>query len=208
MLWPSPRWTQSFAEWEETQLKRRDLLKSLRAGATLTAFLGSSVARAAMLPALGRSGTLEGVEHIVVFMQENRSFDHYFGHLLGVRGYNNRFPLKLADGKPIWFQGRMDDPTRPILPFHFNTQKTSAQFLQDLDHSWASQHGAIAGGLMNAWPLNKTDMTMGYFQRQDIPLHYALADAFTICDHYFTNFWSGNCRLFRSLICFIAEIVI
>ncbi|MDR7925864.1 phospholipase C, phosphocholine-specific [Acidithiobacillus thiooxidans] len=168
-------------------MRRRDFLKSLGAGATLTAFLGSSVARAAMLPALGRSGTLEDVEHIVVFMQENRSFDHYFGHLSGVRGYNDRFPLQLPDGKPVWFQGRMDDPTRPILPFHFNTRKTSAQFLQDLDHSWASQHGAIAGGLMNAWPLNKTDMTMGYFQRQDIPFHYALADAFTICDHYFAS---------------------
>jgi len=127
-------------------MRRRDFLKSLGAGATLTAFLGSSVARAAMLPALGRSGTLEDVEHVVVFMQENRSFDHYFGHLSGVRGYNDRFPLKLPDGKPVWFQGRMDDPARPILPFHFNTHKTSAQFLQDLDHSWASQHGAIAGG--------------------------------------------------------------
>ena len=174
-------------------MRRRDFLKSLGAGATLTAFLGSSVARAAMLPALGRSGTLEDVEHIVVFMQENRSFDHYFGHLSGVRGYNDRFPLKLPDGKPVWFQGRMNDPTRPILPFHFNTRKTSAQFLQDLDHSWASQHGAIAGGLMNAWPLNKTDMTMGYFQRQDIPFHYALADHFTICDHYFTSLAGPTC---------------
>ncbi|MDD2748517.1 phosphocholine-specific phospholipase C [Acidithiobacillus sp.] len=174
-------------------MRRRDFLKSLGAGATLTAFLGSSVARAAMLPALGRSGTLEDVEHIVVFMQENRSFDHYFGHLSGVRGYNDRFPLQLPDGKPVWFQGRMDDPTRPILPFHFNTRKTSAQFLQDLDHSWASQHGAIAGGLMNAWPLNKTDMTMGYFQRQDIPFHYALADHFTICDHYFTSIAGPTC---------------
>lgn len=174
-------------------MRRRDFLKSLGAGAGVTAFLGSSVARAAMLPALGRSGTLEDVEHIVVFMQENRSFDHYFGHLSGVRGYNDRFPLKLPDGKPIWFQGRMEDPTRTILPFHFNTQKTSAQFLQDLDHSWASQHGAIAGGLMNAWPLNKTNMTMGYFQRQDIPFHYALADHFTICDHYFTSLAGPTC---------------
>ncbi|MDX5936724.1 twin-arginine translocation signal domain-containing protein [Acidithiobacillus thiooxidans] len=58
-------------------MRRRDFLKSLGVGASLSAFLGSSVARAAMLPALGRSGTLEDVEHIVVFMQENRSFDHY-----------------------------------------------------------------------------------------------------------------------------------
>lgn len=185
-------------------MERRDFIKSLGVGASLTAFLGSTVARAAMLPARVRSGTLEDVEHIVVFMQENRSFDHYYGHLSGVRGYNDRFPLTLPGGQPIWFQGRMNDPSRPILPFHLDTSKTSAQFIQDLDHSWLSQHGAIAGGLMNAWPLNKTDMTMGYFQRTDLPFHYALADAFTICDHYFcsiagpTN--TNRCMLFTGSI--------
>ncbi len=185
-------------------MKRREFLKSVGLGVSLTAFLGSTVARAAMLPATGRSGTLEDVEHIIVFMQENRSFDHYFGQLNGVRGYNDRFPLTLPSGKPVWFQGRMEDPSRPILPFHLNTQKTSAQFIQDLDHSWASQHGAIAGGLMNAWPLNKTNMTMGYFQRQDIPFHYALADAFTVCDHYFASIPGptepNRCMLFSGTI--------
>ena len=174
-------------------MRRREFLKSLGLGTGVTAFLGSSVARAAMLPAISRSGSLEDVEHIIVFMLENRSFDHYYGHLSGVRGYNDRFPLSLPDGKPIWFQGRMEDPAKPILPFHLNTQKTSAQFLQDLDHSWPSQHGAIAGGLMDAWPLNKTNMTMGYFLRKDIPFHYALADAFTICDHYFASIAGPTC---------------
>ncbi|MDA8115084.1 MAG: phospholipase C, phosphocholine-specific [Acidithiobacillus sp.] len=185
-------------------MRRREFLKSLGLGTGVTAFLGSSVARAAMLPAISRSGSLEDVEHIIVFMLENRSFDHYYGHLSGVRGYNDRFPLSLPDGKPIWFQGRMEDPAKPILPFHLNTQKTSAQFLQDLDHSWASQHGAIAGGLMDAWPLNKTNMTMGYFLRQDIPFHYALADAFTICDHYFASIAGptnpNRCMLFTGSI--------
>ncbi|MDX5935990.1 phosphocholine-specific phospholipase C [Acidithiobacillus thiooxidans] len=174
-------------------MRRRDFLKSIGAGATLTAFLGSSVARAAMLPALSRSGTLEDVEHIVVFMQENRSFDHYFGHLSGVRGFNDRFPLTLPGNVPVWFQNRMEGAQKYILPFHLNTHKTSAQFLVDLDHAWASQHGAIAGGLMNAWPLNKTDMTMGYFQRKDLPFHYALADAFTTCDHYFASIAGPTC---------------
>ncbi|MEY2340918.1 phosphocholine-specific phospholipase C [Acidithiobacillus sp. IBUN Pt1247-S3] len=185
-------------------MKRREFLQHLGVGATVTAFLGSSVARAAMLPARERSGSLEDVEHIVVFMQENRSFDHYFGHLSGVRGYNDRFPLTLPAGKPIWFQARRHDPSLPILPFHLNTRKTSAQFIKDLDHSWATQHGAIAGGLMNAWPQNKTDMTMGYFQRQDIPFHYTLADAFTVCDHYFTSIAGptepNRCMLFTGTI--------
>lgn len=174
-------------------MNRRDFLKSVGSGAATAAFLHNSLARAAALPAIGRSGTLEDVEHIVVFMLENRSFDHYFGHLSGVRGYNDRLAVRLANGKPVWFQPRMQRPDEPILPFHLDTRRSSAQFLQDLDHEWDSQHGAIAAGRMDAWPLNKTDMTMGYFLRGDIPFHYALADAFTICDHYFCSIAGPTC---------------
>jgi phospholipase C len=174
-------------------MNRRDFLKSVGSGAAAGAFLRNSLARAAALPAIGRSGTLEDVEHIVVFMLENRSFDHYFGHLSGVRGYNDRFAVRLAGGKPVWFQPRMRRPDEPILPFHLDTRSSSAQLLQDLDHGWDSQHGAIAAGRMDAWPLNKTDMSMGYFLREDIPFHYALADAFTICDHYFCSIAGPTC---------------
>jgi phospholipase C len=174
-------------------VNRRDFLKSVGSGAASAAFLRNSLARAAALPAVGRSGTLEDVGHIVVFMLENRSFDHYFGHLSGVRGYNDRLAVRLANGKPVWYQPRMRQPDRPILPFHLDTRRCSAQFIQDLDHEWTSQHGAIAAGRMDAWPLNKTDMTMGYFLREDIPFHYALADAFTICDHYFCSIAGPTC---------------
>ena len=174
-------------------MKRREFLKSVGMGAATAAFLRNSVARAAALPAIGRSGTLEDVEHVVIFMLENRSFDHYFGHLRGVRGYNDRFALRLTDGKPIWFQPRMRRPDQAILPFHLDTNRCSAQLLQDLDHSWASQQAAIAAGRMDAWPLNKTDMTMGYFLREDIPFHYALADAFTVCDQYFCSIAGPTC---------------
>lgn len=174
-------------------MNRRDFLKSAGSAAASAPFLRNSLARAAALPAIGRSGTLDDVEHVVIFMLENRSFDHYFGHLRGVRGYNDRFAVRLANGRPAWFQPRMQRPDLPILPFHLDTHGSSAQLLQDLDHSWASQHGAIAGGRMDAWPLNKTDMTMGYFLREDIPFHYALADTFTICDHYFCSIAGPTC---------------
>jgi len=174
-------------------MNRREFLKSAGMGAATATFLRNSLTRAAALPAIGRSGTLEDVEHVVVFMLENRSFDHYFGHLRGVRGYNDRLAIRRADGKPIWFQPRMRRPDEAILPFHLDTRACSAQFLQDLDHEWASQHGAISGGRMDAWALNKTDMTMGYFLRDDIPFHYALADAFTICDHYFCSIAGPTC---------------
>ncbi|HEX4268953.1 MAG TPA: alkaline phosphatase family protein, partial [Steroidobacteraceae bacterium] len=94
-------------------MKRREFLKSTGVGAVSAAFLRNSLARAAALPAIGRSGTLDDVEHVVVFMLENRSFDHYFGHLSGVRGYNDRFAVRLANGKPVWFQPRMQRPDEP-----------------------------------------------------------------------------------------------
>ncbi len=167
-------------------IDRRNFLK-YGLNAASAALLRKSITRAAALPGVRRSGTLEDVEHVVIFMQENRSFDHYFGHLSGVRGYSDRFPLSLPGGKPVWLQPRMEDPARTILPFHLDTHRTSAAFMQDLDHGWASQHGALAGGRMDGWPLNKTDMTMGYFLRTDLPFHCALADAFTVCDHYFCS---------------------
>lgn len=174
-------------------MNRRDFLKSLGLLATAPAFLNSTLLRAATLPALGRRGTLEDVQHVVILMQENRSFDHYFGSLRGVRGYDDRFPILLPSGRPVWQQPRMLAPERAIAPFHLDTRKTSAQLIQDLDHGWASQHAAMAGGLMDAWPLNKTDMTMGYFTRADLPFHYALADAFTVCDQYFASLAGPTC---------------
>ncbi len=165
---------------------RRDFLR-LGAGAATLGLLPPSIRRAVALPAAPRSGTIEDVEHIVVFMQENRSFDHYFGHLSGVRGYNDRFPVLRADGRPVWYQPRHGDPTADVLPFRLPTQTSSAQCVLDLDHNWHPTHAAIAAGRNDRWPPNKTDMTMGYYTRADIPFHYALADAFTICDHYFCS---------------------
>ncbi|ARK75696.1 phosphocholine-specific phospholipase C [Burkholderia pseudomallei] len=160
--------------------------QSAGAAAALTVF-PESIRRALAIPAASRTGTLRDVEHIVVFMQENRSFDHYFGHLRGMRGYNDRFPIPLPNGKPVWYQPSKANPGKPVLPFRLNTLTTSAQCIGDLDHSWYKTHAAIDGGRYDQWPANKTDMTMGYHVREDIPFHYALADAFTVCDNYFCS---------------------
>ncbi len=85
--------------------------------------LGMGAASFGLLPAANRSGTIEDVSHIVVFMQENRSFDHYFGHLSGVRGYNDRHPALRADGRPVWFQPRQSTPDQVVLPFHLRCWK-------------------------------------------------------------------------------------
>jgi len=165
---------------------RRDFLK-LTAGAAAGATLPASIARALAIPAARRTGTITDVEHIVVFMQENRSFDHYFGHLKGVRGYNDRFPIPLPNGNPVWFQPRPEAPDQAVLPFHLDTASTNAQCLKGLDHSWAKSQAAIDAGRYGQWVATKTGMTMGYHLRSDLPFHYALADAFTVCDQYFCS---------------------
>ncbi|MDG6094055.1 phospholipase C, phosphocholine-specific [Acetobacter sp. AN02] len=171
------------------EIGRRTLLRS--GGGTLAATLAASISRALAIPARRRSGTLEDVEHIVVLMQENRSFDHYFGHLSGVRGVSDRHPVRGPDGIPVWSQERKNPAQNPaqgrVMPFRLNTHVSGAQCVLDLDHNWAPTHAAINAGWNNQWPRHKSDMTMGYYQREDIPYHYALADAFTVCDHYFCS---------------------
>ncbi len=129
-----------------TSNSRRRFLQTVAtsagAAAALTVF-PESIRKALAIPASGRTGSINDVEHIVVFMQENRSFDHYMGHMRGVRGYNDRFPIPLPNGKPVWFQPSKADATKPVLPFHLNTQTTSAQCVGDLDHSWYKTHAAI-----------------------------------------------------------------
>lgn len=172
------------------QSTRRDFLNhTARSAAALTALaaLPASIRRALAVSAHSASGTLKDVEHIVVLMQENRSFDHYLGHLSGVRGYNDRFPVRLAGKQTVWMQPRSDASHGTIAPFHLDTRTTSAQCIGDLDHSWRKTHAAFNDGRYDQWPRYKTDMTMGYHLRQDIPFHYALADAFTVCDHYFCS---------------------
>ena len=58
------------------------------------------------------------------------------------------------------------------------------QFLQDLAHDWTSTHAAWNGGRYDQWVPSKGTTTMAYLTRDDIPFHYQLADAFTICDAY------------------------
>ncbi|MGW4210832.1 phosphocholine-specific phospholipase C [Lentzea sp. NPDC004789] len=159
----------------------------LRLGAATTALsaLSGSIARAAEIAPATRTGTVQDVEHVVVLMQENRSFDHYFGTLRGVRGFGDPRPVTLPSGKSVWHQS---DGVRDVLPFHPTADDLGMQFLQDLDHDWNGGHLAFNGGRYDKWVPAKTATTMAHLNRRDIPFHYALADAFTICDAYHCSF--------------------
>jgi phospholipase C len=166
---------------------RREFLRLSAAGAIAGGFTSTSIRRALALPANRQTGTIEDIQHVVVLMQENRSFDHYYGTLRGVRGHNDRVPVRLPGGKPVWFQPRQHEADQHITPFHLDTSSTGAQAVTMLDHTWGHTQAAFAAGRYNAWPAHKTNMTMGHFTRKDIPFHFELADAFTICDQYFCS---------------------
>ncbi|MCS0657123.1 phosphocholine-specific phospholipase C [Massilia terrae] len=158
----------------------------LRAGAVAAgaAALPASIARALAIPAARVSGTTADVEHVVILMQENRSFDHYFGTLAGVRGFGDPRPLTLREGRPVWYQP--GDDGRHVLPFALRAgggADDRSQCLEsDLPHTWKGSQRTWA--FHDAWVHRKGHGSMGYLTRQDIPFYFALADAFTIGDAY------------------------
>ncbi len=128
-------------------------------------------------------GSIDDVQHVVILMQENRSFDHYFGMLRGVRGFGDPRPLVLPNGKPVWAQTQDDtDGGETLWPFRLNTLETSAGCGQGLDHSWKGTQERWQD--WDVWMPEKGPLSMGYMTREDLPYYYALADAFTICDAY------------------------
>ncbi len=163
---------------------RRRFLKILSAGAFASALPGT-IKRALAIPAHYRTGTIADVEHIVILMQENRSFDHYFGTLRGVRGFGDPRPAALPSGDPVWYQ---PNGTSRLSPFHPDAANLGLQFLEDLPHGWKDTHQAWNGGRYDQWVPSKGTTTMAYLTRDDIPFHFALADAFTVCDAYHCSF--------------------
>jgi phospholipase C len=162
---------------------RRSFLKLLTTAAGTAAF-PASISRALSIPAHHRTGTIEDVEHVVFMMQENRSFDHYFGMLRGVRGFGDPRTIKLPSGKSVWYQPDADNPDGYVLPFHPGAPNLGLQFLQDLAHDWTTTHDAWNDGKYDQWVPQKGTTSMAHLTRSDIPFHYALADAFTVCDAY------------------------
>ena len=163
---------------------RRTFLRFLTSAAA-SAALPASINKALAIPAHSRTGTIEDVEHIVFLMQENRAFDHYFGTLRGVRGYGDPRPALLPNGKPVWFQ---PDGSGFLLPFRPDAVDLGLQFLEDTPHGWSDTHAAWNGGKYDRWIPSKGRTVMAHLTRRDIPFHYALADAFTVCDAYHCSF--------------------
>ncbi|PTT78158.1 phospholipase C, phosphocholine-specific, partial [Pseudomonas sp. HMWF010] len=177
-------------------LDRRAFLLS----ATAALALPPAVARALAIDADVRTGTLKDVEHVVILMQENRAFDHYFGVMNGVRGFGDRFPIPVpnspgVENRTVWTQVNDTGAGGPpqVSPFPLDTVSTFAHMrVEGTPHSWADAQAAWNEGRMNRWPAAKTERAMGYYRPEDIPFQYAMADAFTLCDAYHCSTQTGT----------------
>jgi phospholipase C len=166
--------------------------------ASLSKLLAASVQRAAGIAPAANSTYLDA-EHVVILMQENRSFDHCFGRLRGVRGFHDPRAVPLPNGHPVWLQTNRAGET--YAPFRLDIKKSRATWLGSLPHSWTDQTDARSHGNHNGWLDAKVSgkheyahmpLTMGYYDREDIPFYYAFADAFTVCDQHFCSSLTGT----------------
>src|SRR3954451_4053090 len=137
---------------------RRDFLR-MSATAAGAAMMPGSIRKALAIPPAIRTGTIRDVEHVVILMQENRSFDHYFGTLRGVRGFNDPRAVVLPSGDPVWFQ---PIGSERVAPFHPDAPNLGLQFLEDLPHGWPDTHQAWNEGKYDQWVPSKGTTTMAY----------------------------------------------
>src|ERR1700736_1043644 len=173
---------------------RRELLKfgAAAAAAELASLsLHGCGSGSVISPPVGSAcSKLTDIEHVVILIQENRSFDHYFGSYRGVRGFSDQ-SAAFQQPDPA---NTTNSPVGALLPFHLDTSTTNAACTHDITHDWVPQHqswnnGAMDGFVTSRIPINSSDavLSMGYYTRADLPYYYALADAFTICDNFFCS---------------------
>lgn len=193
---------------------RRDFIKKaalLTGGTGVFSGLPPSIQKAfAINPDKGT--TYLDAEHVVFLMQENRSFDHCYGTLQGVRGFNDPRAITLPNKNKVWLQTNSRGET--YAPFRLDLKESNITWQGSLPHSWTDMNDAKNQGKHDNWLESKKSghkevrqmpITMGHFTRQDIPFYYALADAFTVCDQHFcasltgttpnrVYFWTGTVR--------------
>ena len=182
---------------------RRDMLKAgIGAGAALAGWRQTQQLLDALAACPG--GQLSDIEHIVIFIQENRSFDNYFGRYKGVRGFDDRsIPGGVAAFAQRTATAQAGVPDS-LLPWHISTQLGAphqGECTNDIEHQWAGAHDSWNGGRNDNWmnshlttdfDARQAAMTMGYYERSDLPFYYPLADNFTICDSYFCSVLAGT----------------
>ncbi|MDH6251275.1 phospholipase C [Chryseobacterium sp. H1D6B] len=182
-------------------MDRREFLEKsslLLAGLGTSSILHPSILKALSIEPAALS-TFYDAEHVVILMQENRSFDHAFGALKGVRGFLDKKAFIKQDGHSVFFQ--KNDDGKYASPARLDLRNTKSTWMSSLPHSWSDQQKALNKGKYDQWLQAKASgnkeyknipLTLGYYNREDLPFYYQLADAFTIFDQYFCSSLTGT----------------
>jgi phospholipase C len=149
------------------RIGRRDLLKG--AGALGVAGLTAPLFSAAK--ALAGSPKSNPIKHVVVDMQENRSFDHYYGFA----------PFAGAYGVPAGYS-QPDGHGGAVAPYHFASLSTP-----DIGHSWGAMHSEYDRGKMDGFYTTDGINSMGYYTQADLPFYYSLFQSSSLCTNYFSS---------------------
>jgi phospholipase C len=168
----------------EAYMRRRDFLRRTAYTAGLAGMAASlpvnlllaeaarNQASAAVLP----SPNDMPIDHIVVLMQENRSFDHYLGWLPG------------ADGMQAGLQYPDPQAGGQLKSTHRLSPDWQGCAHPDPDHSWDGGRAQVNGGTMDGFLEGENDeFAIGYYEEADLPFLPAVAQAFTTCDRYFCS---------------------
>jgi phospholipase C len=111
------------------------------------------------------------IKHVIVDVQENRSFDHYYGHAPFVGKYGVPAGFKQPDGF-----GAL------VTPYHLNSVVS-----HDIGHSWVDTHHEFGGGKMDGFFSNDGRIALGYYTAADLPFYYSLFESSTLCVNYFCS---------------------
>jgi len=129
-------------------------------------------------PAASAARGMDAIQHVIWIIQENRSFDNYFGTYPG------------ADGTPpSTCLPKLPGATECVPPFHMPPE----QPVLDLEHDWQTAHAAYDHGAMDGFVWAEgTPYTMGYLDERDIPNYWQYARHFTLCDRFFSSIMTGS----------------
>lgn len=132
---------------------------------------------------------LNEIEHIIIFMQENRAFDHYFGTLNGVRGFNDRITAPMKSGLNTFYQPtNQEDLSQYMLPFKLNIHETKAMCMSAPQMDYECDMKIWNNGYVDSWNTARdAGMGMSFFDRDGLPYYYSLYDHFAVGDQYFQS---------------------
>jgi phospholipase C len=117
---------------------------------------------------------LPRIEHVIIYMQENHSYDSFYGMLPRGDGYTMHKGVP-QNHNPL-------SPTQNLKVFH---APDTCQLGEGVSQNWANTHTEANNGHMNGFLFNGNTNAMRYWDGHDLPFYYSLAQTFPICDRWF-----------------------